>query len=84
MASGVASVFDILEEATLQASGGRLAVVSGLASGFDILLWPVVAAVVPGSAESIHDLIMSIIPVVGGVAASTAVFVIVKRVLRSI
>jgi hypothetical protein len=27
---------------------------------------------------------MSIIPVVGGVAASTAVFVIVKRVLRSI
>ncbi len=58
--------------------------VSGVALVFDIVFLPVLAAVVPGSAESIHDLIMTIIPVVGGVAASTAVFVIVKRVLRSI
>ncbi len=57
---------------------------SGVASVFSLLLPPVLATVVPGSAESIHDLIMTIIPVVGGVAASTAVFVIVKRVLRSI
>ncbi len=78
------SVFEVLEQATLQGSGGRLAAVSAVVSVFDFLLWPVVATVVPGSAESIHDLIMTIIPVVGGVAASTAVFVIVKRVLRSI
>ncbi len=81
----MASVFNVVAVSELAAvlfsASSVVLVAVSVVNVFAVL---VLAAVVPGSAESIHDLIMSIIPVVGGVAASTAVFVIVKRVLRSI